>query len=178
MADITVRNVLTIPYQRGISQNFEAVCGYSWIASLDLTCAKLKLSGSNPLQCSLPLWDFLGIGFSLRIVKGTYSPKWNFSVLSFLWLWESYTRFGTLRWRRLLETKYAEGNTKTNCEQRKAAFPVVGMNFRYEFTFSSNFHENAVKRPSLSFLATRCSVNADRTAAWWKLLLGKHISIY
>lgn len=63
-----------------------------------------------------------------------------------------------------------KGNMETDdCEESWLTFPVAGMNFRYEFNFSSNFHENPVKEipfsllpfiPSLLF-DNQCSVNAD-----------------
>lgn len=77
-----------------------------------------------------------------------------------------------------------------DCEESWLTFPVAGMNFRYEFNFSSNFHENPVKEipfsllpfiPSLLF-DNQCSVNADACNVAsrgeinsWKILISKGI---
>lgn len=69
-----------------------------------------------------------------------------------------------------------KGNMETDdCEESWLTFPVAGMNFRYEFNFSSNFHENPMKGiPPFPLFDNQCSVNADACNSFSKLAVEKY----
>lgn len=177
MADITARNVLAIPLR---ARYFSKLWSGLWLqlncfirsylygtkairfpipynAPCPPLCLPLSLSRPGR-PASLLLCEISAASvsvFSFRVAKGTFLVtaegragwRWDFRVLRFLWPLKSRT--GDRRRVTFIRNEI-EGNMEADCEERRAAFPAAGMNFRYEFRFSSNFQENDVKRPPFS----------------------------
>lgn len=64
-----------------------------------------------------------------------------------------------------------KGNMETDCEESWLTFPVAGMNFHYEFSFSSNFHEIAAKGPLPPLLPPLLSSPFQAFDVAWMLIV-------